>query len=84
MEAEDMLYGAGRSNAYTIIEIMMTEGRSVETKKMLIKMLFVQIEKEIGIAVNDIEICIQEAPASHWGFRGMTGDEVLLDYKVEI
>jgi phenylpyruvate tautomerase PptA (4-oxalocrotonate tautomerase family) len=84
MEAEDMLYGAGRSNAYTIIEIMMIEGRSVETKKRLIKMLFEQIEKEIGIAVNDIEICIQEAPSSHWGFRGMTGDEVLLDYKVKV
>jgi phenylpyruvate tautomerase PptA (4-oxalocrotonate tautomerase family) len=84
MEAEDMLYGAGRSNAYTIIEIMMIEGRSVETKKRLIKMLFEQIEKEIGIVVNDIEICIQEAPASHWGFRGMTGDEILLDYKVKV
>jgi phenylpyruvate tautomerase PptA (4-oxalocrotonate tautomerase family) len=84
MEAEDMLYGAGRSNAYTIIEIMMIEGRSVETKKRLIKMLFEQIEKEIDIVVNDIEICIQEAPASHWGFRGMTGDEILLDYKVKV
>jgi phenylpyruvate tautomerase PptA (4-oxalocrotonate tautomerase family) len=84
MDAEDMFYGKGRSNAYTIIEIMMIEGRSVETKKRLIKMLFEQIEKEIGIAVNDIEICIQEAPASHWGFRGMIGDEVLLDYKVEV
>jgi phenylpyruvate tautomerase PptA (4-oxalocrotonate tautomerase family) len=84
MDAEDMFYGKGRSNAYTIIEIMMIEGRSIETKKRLIKMLFEQIEKKIGIAVNDIEICIQEAPASHWGFRGMTGDEVLLEYKVEV
>ena len=29
MVKEDMLYGAGRSDAYTIIEIMMIEGRVV-------------------------------------------------------
>ncbi len=34
--------------------------------------------------LNRIEICIQEAPSSHWGFRGMTGDEILLDYKLEV
>jgi 4-oxalocrotonate tautomerase family enzyme len=84
MEKEDMFYGTGRSDAYTIIEIMMIEGRTVETKKRLIKMLFAKIEKHLGIDLSNIEICIQEAPASNWGFRGMTGDEVLLDYKVEV
>jgi len=84
MEHEDMLYGVGRSDAYTIIEIMMIEGRTVETKKRLIKILFTQIDAELQIDSKDIEVCIQEAPASNWGFRGMTGDEIMLDYKVEI
>ena len=84
MAKEDMLYGAGRSDAYTIIEIMMIEGRTTETKKQLIKRLFQEIELKVGISSHDVEICIQEAPASHWGFRGMTGDEVMLDYKVEV
>ena len=84
MEKENMLYGVGRSDAYTIIEITMIEGRSVETKKRLIKMLFEKIEERLNIEPNEIEICIQESPASNWGFRGMTGDEILLDYKVEV
>ena len=84
MDKEDLLYGKGRTDAYTIIEVMMIEGRTVETKKKLIKTLFVKIEQELNINPNDIEICIQEAPASHWGFRAMTGDEVLLNYKVEL
>ncbi len=84
MAKEDMLYGVGRSDAYTIIEIMMIEGRTVDTKKQLIKSLFEAIEEKVGIAPHDVEICIQEAPASHWGFRGMTGDEVMLDYKIEV
>ena len=84
MESEDMLYGVGRSDAYTIIEIMMIEGRTIETKKRLIKMLFAKIEERLNIEPKDIEISIQEAPASNWGFLGMTGDEIMLDYKVEV
>jgi 4-oxalocrotonate tautomerase family enzyme len=63
---------------------MMIEGRTKETKKRLIALLFEQLRKELGIQAVDIEILIQEAPACHFGFRGMSGDEVLLDYKVEI
>ena len=84
MREEDMFYPTNRSRAYTIIEVMMIEGRTKETKKKLIALLFEHIRKELGIQAVDIEILIQEAPAYHFGFRGMSGDEMLLDYKVEI
>ncbi len=84
MKKEDVFYPSSRSRAYTIIEIMMIERRTVETKKRLIRMFFERIRKELGIQAVDIEIVIQEAPAYQFGFRGMTGDEMLLDYKVEI
>jgi len=84
MREEDMSYPDNRSYAYTIIEIMMIEGRTKETKKRLIALLFERIRAEIGIQAVDIEILIQEAPAYHFGFRGMSGDEMLLDYKVEV
>ncbi len=84
MKAEDIYYPDNRSHAYTIIEIMMIEGRTKETKKKLIALLFERIRAEIGIQAVDIEILIQEAPAYHFGFRGMSGDEMLLDYKVEV
>jgi 4-oxalocrotonate tautomerase family enzyme len=84
MEKEDLLYPAGRTDAYTIIEITMIEGRTVETKKKLIRLLFDRIRDDVGISHQDIEICIQESPASNWGFRGQTGDEVSLNYKIEV
>jgi len=84
MKEEDMFYPSSRSRAYTIIEIMMIEGRKTETKKRLIRLLFEHIRNEIGIQAKDIEIVIQEAPAYQFGFRGMTGDEMLLDYKVVV
>ena len=84
MREEDVFYPSSRSRAYTIIEVMMIEGRTVETKKRLIRLLFERIRKVLGIQAVDIEVVIQEAPAYQFGFRGMTGDEMLLDYKIEV
>ena len=70
-----MIFPEEKSEQYTIIEIMMMEGRTIETKKELIKSLFKSIEQELN---NDLEICIIESTASNWGFRGMTGDKIKL------
>lgn len=85
LAAEDFYYPAGRTGAYTVIEINMMQGRTVATKKALIKALFQQIEAQLGIAPIDVEITIKEQPAHCWGFRGMTGDEAQdLKYKVKV
>lgn len=85
LNIDDFYYPEGRSAAYTVIEINMMQGRTVETKKALIKALFQQIELKVGILPIDIEITIKEQPAHCWGFRGMTGDEARdLKYKVNV
>lgn len=84
MEKEDMLYPAGRTDSYTIIEISMIEGRTVEARKKLIRLLFDKIRDNVNIQHQDVEICIQESPACNWGFRGMHGDEVKLNYKINV
>jgi len=83
-DEEDMLFPDTKSEHYIIIEIMMMQGRSEETRKNLIKALFVNIENELDIVKTDIEICIIESPACNWGFSGMCGDEVQLNYKIKI
>jgi phenylpyruvate tautomerase PptA (4-oxalocrotonate tautomerase family) len=84
LDTEDFFYPSGRTNRYTIIEFSMIEGRTVETKKRLINLLFQRIESEIGILPNDIEITITETPACDWGFRGKSGDEHTLNYEINI
>ena len=84
MDEENMLFPAGRTDAYTIIEITMIEGRTIEAKKKLIRLLFDNIRDKVNIQHQDIEICIQESPACNWGFRGMHGDEVKLNYKINV
>lgn len=85
LDKSDFYYPSGRSDAYTVIEVNMMEGRKVETKKALIKALFNNIESSLGIAPIDVEITIKEQPAHCWGLRGITGDEVSdLTYKVNV
>jgi phenylpyruvate tautomerase PptA (4-oxalocrotonate tautomerase family) len=84
LDKENMLYPDGRTDAYTIIEITMIEGRTVEARKKLVKLLFERIAGKVGIVPQDLEICIQESPASNWGFRGMHGDEVTLNYRINV
>jgi phenylpyruvate tautomerase PptA (4-oxalocrotonate tautomerase family) len=84
LDSEDFYFPAGRSPRYTIIEISMFEGRSVETKKHLIRLLFERTNQILGLSPNDLEVTIIETPKHNWGFRGQPGDEINLNYKVEV
>ncbi|ODG97678.1 4-oxalocrotonate tautomerase [Nostoc sp. KVJ20] len=84
LDQSDFYYPSDRSDNYLIIEISMFEGRSVETKKQLIHLLIKNINENLNIPVYDIEITIFETPKYNWGIRGLTGDELILNYKVEV
>ncbi len=84
LEAADFVYPAGRSTRYTIIEISMFEGRSVAVKKRLIRLLFDQLAAELHLSPQDVEITISEIPAHNWGIRGLPGDELSLNYRVDV
>jgi 4-oxalocrotonate tautomerase family enzyme len=78
------IYPDDRSCNYTIIEIAMFEGRSVDSKKTLVRLLFENIQAQVGIEPQDVEITITETPRHNWGIRGKCGDELALGYSVEI
>ena len=84
LDPEDFYYPAGRTERYTIVEISMFEGRSVGAKKNLIRLLFERAQGELGLNPADLEITITETPKHNWGFRGQPGDEIGLNYKVEV
>lgn len=84
MDKEDFCYAPGRTEAYTIIEISIFEGRSVDSKKQFIRLLFENIHNQLHITPEDIEITIFESPKSNWGIRGLPGDELQLNYNVNV
>ncbi|MBD2414837.1 tautomerase family protein [Nostoc calcicola FACHB-389] len=84
LEKSNFYYPPDRSENYLIVEISMFEGRSVETKKQLIRLLIQNIHEKLNISLYDIEITIFETPKHNWGIRGLPGDELILNYKVEL
>jgi 4-oxalocrotonate tautomerase family enzyme len=62
----------------------MFEGRSIETKKQLIRLLFDRVCQQADRKPNEVEVTITEPPKHNWGFRGSPGDEVSLTYKVDV
>jgi phenylpyruvate tautomerase PptA (4-oxalocrotonate tautomerase family) len=84
MERGDFYFPASASEKYTIIEISMFEGRSIDAKKQLIRLLFERVCRDTGRLPNEVEVTITETPKHNWGFRGQPGDEVGLPYKVEV
>ncbi|MBD2510312.1 tautomerase family protein [Nostoc muscorum FACHB-395] len=84
LDKSDFYYPSDRTNNYLVIEISMFEGRSVETKKDLIRLLIKNINEKFNIPIYDIEITIFETSKSNWGIRGLPGDELTLNYKIEV
>lgn len=84
LDPENFIYPDDRSERYMIIEISMFEGRSAEAKKRLITLLFSRLHEAVGIEPNDVEITIFETPRANWGIRGRPGDELHLNYTVEV
>ncbi|MDY6899414.1 MAG: tautomerase family protein [Cyanobacteriota bacterium] len=76
MDKSDFIFPSDKSQSYLIIEISMFEGRSVDVKKNLIRLLIKRISEKFNISRNDLEITIFETPRHNWGVQGVTGDEL--------
>ena len=84
LEPENFVFPSDRTNNYTIIEIVMFIGRTTAIKKNLIRLLYQKISSAVDIQPQDLEITIIETPKENWGIRGIPGDELDLNYKVDI
>ncbi len=84
LDSADFIFPSDRSRRYTIIEVSMFEGRTVETKKDFIRQVFAALADRCGIEPQDVEITIMETPRHNWGIRGVPADELTLTYKVDV
>jgi phenylpyruvate tautomerase PptA (4-oxalocrotonate tautomerase family) len=84
LEAWQLVAPADRSERYLLLEVLMFSGRTVETKKALVRALMDDLARELGLAPADIEVTLVESPRENWGIRGQHGDELALPYKVTL
>lgn len=84
IDKDSFFYFERRTVKHTIIEISIFEGRSVEAKKNLYRLLFDRFDTELNITPMDLEITLFETPRHNWGIRGKSGDELTLSYEVNV
>lgn len=84
LNEDEFYFPNDRTEKYTIIELSIFEGRTVETKKEFIRLVYTRFQEQLNISGNDIELTIFETPKSNWGIRGIPADELTLNYNVNL
>ena len=74
-----------RSENYTIIEITMFKGRSLEAKRKLYSEIVKNLNTSPGIDGMDIVIVVHEPKLENWGIRGgKLPNEAGLEFKIDV
>jgi len=83
-EKDDFMTPPGRTEKFTLIEITMFPGRSIEAKRNLYRGI-VENLKALGTDPMDVFIVLYEPPMENWGIRGgIPAGEVDLGFEVKV
>jgi phenylpyruvate tautomerase PptA (4-oxalocrotonate tautomerase family) len=74
----------GKTENYTLVEISIFPGRSVEAKKALYRSIVTRFEA-LGIPPADVFIVLYEPPLENWGIRGgIPASEINLGFNLNV
>lgn len=74
----------GKTDNYTLVEITLFPGRSLDAKRRLYQSI-VKRFGELGIAPSDVFIVLNEPPLENWGIRGgVPASEVELGFNLKV
>jgi phenylpyruvate tautomerase PptA (4-oxalocrotonate tautomerase family) len=72
------------SEKFTVIEITMFAGRSLDAKRRLYSAIVRNLEA-LGVPPNDVNIVLHEPPLENWGIRGgVPASELNLGFQVRV
>jgi hypothetical protein len=83
LDGAEFVHPPDRSERYTILEIVIFEGRRPATKRDCLRRLMDEVPRATGIAAAGLGIVILESPRSNWGIHGRIGGELQPSYRVE-
>lgn len=82
--AEDVILKPGQTENFTLVEVSLFSGRSLDAKRALYKALVRRLGT-LGIAAADTKIILHEVPAENWGLRGgQMAADIDLGFKVDV
>lgn len=66
---EDVLLKPGQTENFTLVEVSLFSGRSLDAKRALYQTLVRRLSA-LGVAASDVKVILHEVPAENWGIRG--------------
>lgn len=73
----------GKGPAYTVIEISMFSGRSLDAKRRLYAALVRELAA-FDLPPTDLKVVVHDVPRENWGLGGRAAVDIELDFKVEV
>lgn len=73
----------GKTENYTLVEVLMFPGRSLQAKRDLYRSIVLRFAP-FGIDVSDILIVLTEPPLDNWGLGGVPASEVDLGFNLNV
>jgi phenylpyruvate tautomerase PptA (4-oxalocrotonate tautomerase family) len=73
----------GKTENYTIVEINIFPGRSLDAKRNLYKGIYQRFGM-LGIQVSDLIVILNEPKLENWGIRGLPASEVEIGFKLDV
>ena len=74
----------GKTENYTLVEITLFPGRSLEAKSALYQSIVKRFAR-LGISQSDVFIVLNEPPLDNWGIRGgMPASEIDLGFNLNV
>jgi phenylpyruvate tautomerase PptA (4-oxalocrotonate tautomerase family) len=74
----------GTGERFTLVEVTMFAGRSLDAKRRLYRAVVTNLSR-LGVPPTDVLIVLHDLPLENWGIRGGTpASEVELDFEVGV
>ena len=73
----------GRGPHYSVLEISLFTGRSLDAKRKLYAALSTALAP-FGLGDNDLKVILVEVPRENWGLRGKSAVDIELGFKIDV
>jgi len=82
-EPDALLLSAQASERFTLIEIVLITGRSLEAKRRLYAAMVEELAP-FGLGADEVRVILVESPAENWGLRGLPASEIDLGFAIDV
>ncbi|MFB9948910.1 tautomerase family protein [Rhizobium puerariae] len=82
-EADAMIVPPGKGESYSVIEIKLFSGRSLDAKRRLYAAIVDELSA-FDVPAGDIKIMLVEIDPENWGLRGLPASEIDLGFKIDV